>query len=181
MKHNYYLYEENGVFTILPWDFNLSFAGHEINNAESAVNFPIDTPVTTSLSERPLIGKLLEVPEYKELYHKYLREIVASYFGSGLFKDKVQKVDALIKNYVKDDATAFYTYEQYQNALPVLLEFGKQRAASITAQLAGALPSTSAQQGNNTPNQSTTSAGTVFILLGLLFVWRFRKRKYSSR
>jgi len=166
MKHNYYLYEENGVFTILPWDFNLSFAGHEINNAASAVNFPIDTPVTTALSERPLIGKLLEAPEYKELYHKYLREIVASYFDSGLFKDKVQKVDALIKNYVKDDATAFYTYEQYQNALPVLLEFGKQRAASITAQLAGALPSTSSQQSNNTPNQGAISAGIDLNALG---------------
>jgi len=29
MYHNYYLYEENGVFSILPWDFNLSFAGLE--------------------------------------------------------------------------------------------------------------------------------------------------------
>ncbi len=25
--HNYYLYEENGVFSILPWDWNLSFGG----------------------------------------------------------------------------------------------------------------------------------------------------------
>ncbi len=27
LKHNYYLYEENGVFSILPWDYNMSFAG----------------------------------------------------------------------------------------------------------------------------------------------------------
>ncbi|MEY9977147.1 CotH kinase family protein [Lysinibacillus sp. RC79] len=27
MKHNYYLYEENGVFSIIPWDFNMSFGG----------------------------------------------------------------------------------------------------------------------------------------------------------
>jgi spore coat protein CotH len=27
-KHNYYLYEQNGVFSILPWDFNLAFGGN---------------------------------------------------------------------------------------------------------------------------------------------------------
>ncbi|SDY27471.1 Spore coat protein CotH [Evansella caseinilytica] len=27
MKHNYYLYEENGVFSIIPWDYNMAFGG----------------------------------------------------------------------------------------------------------------------------------------------------------
>ncbi|MGE7114281.1 CotH kinase family protein [Lysinibacillus sp. NPDC047702] len=27
MKHNYYLYEEDGVFSIIPWDYNMSFGG----------------------------------------------------------------------------------------------------------------------------------------------------------
>ena len=27
MKHNYYLYEQNGNFTIIPWDYNMSFGG----------------------------------------------------------------------------------------------------------------------------------------------------------
>ena len=27
MKHNYYLYEENGMFSIIPWDYNMSFGG----------------------------------------------------------------------------------------------------------------------------------------------------------
>ena len=27
MKHNYYLYEDNGVFSIIPWDYNMSFGG----------------------------------------------------------------------------------------------------------------------------------------------------------
>lgn len=27
MKHNYYLYEDDGVFSIIPWDFNMSFGG----------------------------------------------------------------------------------------------------------------------------------------------------------
>ena len=27
MKHNYYLYENDGVFSIIPWDYNMSFGG----------------------------------------------------------------------------------------------------------------------------------------------------------
>ncbi len=27
MKHNYYLYEKDGVFSIIPWDYNMSFGG----------------------------------------------------------------------------------------------------------------------------------------------------------
>lgn len=27
MKHNYYLYEDSGVFSIIPWDYNMSFGG----------------------------------------------------------------------------------------------------------------------------------------------------------
>ncbi len=27
MKHNYYLYEQNGNFSIIPWDYNMSFGG----------------------------------------------------------------------------------------------------------------------------------------------------------
>lgn len=148
LKHNYYLYEENGVCTILPWDFNLAFAGHEINDANKAVNHPIDTPTTTNLSERPLIGKLLEVPEYKELYHKYLNQLVENYVNSS-FEDTVQKVDTLINSSVKNDATAFSTYAEYQKSLPVLVEFAKLRAESISAQLSGKQPATAAEQSNN--------------------------------
>ena len=74
MKHNYYLYENNGQISILPWDFNLAFAGFQSNSASSAVNFPIDTPVQgVDLSERPLLGKLLEVEEYSPVSYTHLR------------------------------------------------------------------------------------------------------------
>lgn len=58
LKHNYYLYEKDGVLTILPWDYNLSFAGFQTGSASAAVNFPMDTPVSgVSLSERPLLAR----------------------------------------------------------------------------------------------------------------------------
>lgn len=136
-KHNYYLYEKDGVFTILPWDLNMSFAGFQAGSAQQAVNFSIDTPVSGKLEDYPLIGKLLEVKEYKELYYKYLNEAIKLYFDSGDFSSSIDKLDSLINDYVNNDATAFYTYDQYEKSLPVLKEFGKLRAASVTAQLSG--------------------------------------------
>src|SRR5699024_9253448 len=60
LKHNYYVYEKDGILTMLPWDLNLAFAGYQSNHATSAVNDPIDTPVSgTTLEERPMIGQLL--------------------------------------------------------------------------------------------------------------------------
>ncbi|RXE60758.1 spore coat protein [Acetivibrio mesophilus] len=143
MYHNYYLYEEGGVFTLLPWDFNLSFAGFGVNDSSSAVNFPIDKPVTGSLEDAPLIGKLLEVPEYKERYHVYLKEIVEKYIDGGVYEDSINSINALISDYVKNDATAFYTFEEYQKGVQAILTFGKDRAESIRAQLNGTQPSSS--------------------------------------
>lgn len=60
LKHNYYLYEKDGVFQIHPWDLNLSFAGYQVKDGQSAVNFPIDKPVSDTMENSPLISKLLE-------------------------------------------------------------------------------------------------------------------------
>lgn len=147
MKHNYYLYEKGGKLTMLPWDYNLAFGGFQMGSAGTAVNLAIDTPVSgVEMSERPMLAKLLEVEEYKEKYHEYLEQIVNEYFNSGYFKKTVDSVNALISEYVRNDATAFYTHEQYTEAVAMLKEFGKLRAQSIEGQLNGTIPSTTAGQ-----------------------------------
>ena len=93
------------------------------------------------MEDRPLIGKLLEVPEYLERYHSYLQEIV-DYVNNGTFETRVLQIDQLIQSYVNNDATAFYTYEEYAAAVPMLLEYVKLRTKSIEGQLDGAIPST---------------------------------------
>ena len=150
MKHNYCLYEKNGQLTMLPWDYNLSFAGFQAGTSTSAVNFPIDTPVSgIDLSERPMLGKLLEVDEYKEIYHKYLKEIVDGYFNSGKFTETIEKVNSMINEYVKNDPTAFYSYDEYTTAVETIKEFGILRAKSIEGQLDGTIPSTTTEQDSN--------------------------------
>lgn len=142
MYHNYYLYERDGVFEMLPWDLNMSFAGFGVNNASSAVNFPIDSPVTGTLEDAPLIGKLLEVDEYKELYHSYLNQIIENYISNDGFNNLVTKIDNMIKDYVKEDVTAFYNYDEYESAVSELRTFMQDRSSSVIAQLNGEQPST---------------------------------------
>ena len=107
MKHNYYLYEENGVFSILPWDFNLSFGTFQMNSSQKVINFPIDEPVTDTMENSPLISKLLEVDEYKNLYHTYLNQIVEEYVNSGIYENKINTLNKLIYDYVAIDDIAF--------------------------------------------------------------------------
>jgi len=149
MQQNYYLYEKDGKVTILPWDYNLAFGGFQSGDASAAVNFTIDTPVSgVELSQRPLIGKLLEVHEYKERYHQYLQEI-ASYLSGGQFVEQVQTVDGLISDYVENDATAFCTYNQYKSAAETFKQFCLLRAESIQGQLDGTIPSTTSGQSGS--------------------------------
>lgn len=142
MYHNYYLYEKDGKVQVLPWDLNMSFGGFMINDANEAINFPIDTPTTDSMENAPLISKLLGNEKYLEKYHGYLQEILDNYVNNGLFEQEVEKNDQLISAAVKTDPTAFYTYNEYIAGVAELKLFMTERASSVDAQLAGTQPST---------------------------------------
>ena len=102
MGHNYYLYENNGQISMLPWDYNMAFGGFQAGSASDVVNLAIDTPLSgVTMEERPILSKLLEVPEYKAKYHEYLQEIVDGYFANGKFEQTVQTLNNLITDYVK--------------------------------------------------------------------------------
>lgn len=150
MKHNYYLYEENGKLSMLPWDYNLSFAGFQSGSASQAVNYPVDTAVSgVELEERPILNKLLENETYLAKYHEYLAEIAGTCWNDAAFEQKVRQLDQLIGSYVAQDPTAFYTYDEYQVALEALLDFVSLRSQSILGQLYGQIPSTEEGQKQN--------------------------------
>jgi len=158
MEQNYYLYERNGKVAVLSWDYNLAFGGFQSGDAQSAINFPIDTPVSgVEMSQRPLINTLLSVPEYKEKYHEYLNDIVTGYFNSGLFEKTLKSVTSAIDTYVKNDPTAFCTYEQYNSALDAFKQFCLLRAQSVSGQLSGKIPSTT--DGQKAESSALISAG----------------------
>lgn len=166
MGHNYYLYENNGQLSMLPWDYNMAFGGFMAGSASDVINLAIDTPLSgVTMEERPILSKLLEVPEYKAKYHEYLQEIIDGYFADGQFEQKVQTLNHLITDYVKNDPTAFVTYDKYKAAAAELTKLGTLRAESIQGQLDGTIPA-AAEEQKSSPNTLIDASSVDLTKLG---------------
>lgn len=207
-KQNYYLYEEDGVFSILPWDYNMAFGGlggmgrggqrgsraagnaaADItadagsianNNTENKAAAPpqlpngevlqtpandqdqnanalpgqsstallIDEPTQGALTERPLVAKLLAVDAYKEKYHDIIKEAIEGYLSEDSFSARVEQLKQMISEFVEQDPTAFYTYEEYEQGVTELLATNAKQVDNIAQQLAGTIPSSGDGSGS---------------------------------
>ncbi|MCM3174305.1 CotH kinase family protein [Paenibacillus sp. MER 99-2] len=125
--HNYMLYSDaNGKFTVVPWDFNMSFNGYSAGGGgrgtattgstttnTNATNVSVDEPVLgISMENVPMINNLLAVPEYKEKYLTYVNELTDYLEG---IQDRITELAAEIRPYVEADPTKFYTTEQFES------------------------------------------------------------------
>ena len=109
MIHNYYLYEEEGVLSMIPWDYNLAFGGFQgAKDASDLVNYPIDTPVSgKTVESRPMLAWIFADEEYTQLYHRYFAEFIEQYFDGGVFGEILSHAAELISAYVEKDPTKF--------------------------------------------------------------------------
>lgn len=207
--HNFYLYEENGRFTIIPWDMNLAFGGFgggevdiyeptkqsmgggpqqrgekenaaqgnppnaekqsegmpqgnppeqpdgENMSAEKSGNQP---PGLMSSGEKPLVTTLLENEAYCTMYEGYLREIAEKYLTEDYMSALVTTLYEWIAPYVQEDATAFCTYAEFQQACSIdptdpysLVYYAVNMSESIETQLNGGAPTFNTQdmKGND--------------------------------
>lgn len=147
--HNYFLYEKNGVLSILPWDYNLAFATYSlgmpnpVNDSALYVNYPINTPASGEIMmKRPLFHHLMKNDEYFKQYHRYFDQLIAEYFESGYFESFVEDTENMLSPYVQKDPTAFCSYEDYLLAVDTIEKFCMLRAKSIRGQLTGTIPAT---------------------------------------
>lgn len=163
MIHNYYLYEENGILSMLPWDYNLAFGSFGANtDTASLINHPIDSPVSGGDTDsRPMLSWIFKNDEYTELYHKYFKEFITNFFDSGKFEKLIDSTYTLIAPYIEKDSSKFCTYEEFKVGIATLKEFCLLRAESISKQLKGKIPSTSEGQADD--NSSFVKADTLSI------------------
>lgn len=183
--HNYYLAENDGVLSMIAWDYNLAFGGMggfgmdrmnggdnavtgqtgtdgTMDRAASMVNYPIDTPMLAgSTDDKPMIAWIFNNKEYLEKYHEVYADYV-EYFTSGKFAQMYDNAIALISPYVEKDPTAFCTYEDFQAGSFALREFCLLRAESISSQLEGTIAATSDGQ-TETNNANFVDASSVDI------------------
>lgn len=138
MIHNYYLYEEDGRLSMIPWDYNLAFGTFQAGSAVSAVNDPIDEV----LSDRPMQAWIFSDEAYTQRYH----ELYAEFLNTVDAAQIINEAYALIADYVEKDPTKFCTYEEFETGVQALHAFCALRKESVQRQLAGTVPSTSEQQ-----------------------------------
>ena len=147
MVHNYYLYEKDGVLSMIPWDYNLAFGGFQSADAAGTVNEPIDTPVSGgALSDRPMIAWIFDSEAYTALYHQYYQAFLGQCLESGWLRDLVDSTAAMIAPWVERDPTKFCTWEAFETGVESLKTFCDLRAQSVRGQLEGTIPSTSQGQ-----------------------------------
>lgn len=157
--HNYFLYEDKGVISIIPWDYNLAFATYSlgmpnpINDSTLYVNYPINTPASGEvMTKRSLYHNLMKNNEYYAKYHEYFDRLINEYFESGYFEQFVEQTTKMISHYVKKDPTAFCSYEDYLVATETITNFCMLRAESVRGQLSGKIGSTIKAQSESKAN-----------------------------
>lgn len=168
MIHNYYLYEKDGVMSMLPWDYNLAFGTFQSSDATSAVNSAIDSPVSGGdISDRPMIAWIFENEEYTNLYHKYFTQFISEFFDSGKVENIIDDTIEIISPYVKKDPTKFCDYDSFVLGASTLKKFCMLRAESVSGQLCGTISSSDSQNslssvdasGINISDMGTMSMG----------------------
>ena len=153
--HNYYLYEEEGVLSMIPWDYNLAFGTFRGGNGDSEVNAAIDSPVSGDVNDRPMVGWIFSCEEYTELYHRYFSEFIEQTDIASI----IYKTAALISDYVERDPTKFCTYDEFTTGVDTLRQFCELRTESVRAQLNGTIPSTT--DGQNADSSALIDASGI--------------------
>ena len=165
LAHNYYIYERDSVFSIIPWDFNESFGTFTMGcqDPNAMITFYIDEPTSGALADRPLIAKLLEHEDYKTAYHGYIEDLISGTMDSSIISITIEDTKNLISGHVANDPTAFYSYAEFETALGYgmvgnifgLQGFADDRTLNIIGQLSGTEPS----EGDGSGSCSGMSGG----------------------
>jgi spore coat protein CotH len=104
MGHNYYLYEDNGRFVIIPWDLNMAFGTFNYGlNREKLINYYIDEPTGGVVKDRPLVYRLLSYQPYLDAYHGYLKELLDGPFAVDTMNSRIDELVELIRPAVMTD------------------------------------------------------------------------------
>ena len=154
--HNYFLYEEDGILSILPWDYNLAFGTYAlgmtnpIRDPNILINYPINTPAEGEIMlNRPLYHHLMKHDEYFARYHAFFDEFLSEYFENGRFERTLRQIESLIASYVQRDPTAFCSFDDHRLAVDTLEAVCLLRAESVRGQLSGEIPATLKEQQEN--------------------------------
>ena len=131
---NYYLYRDNeGLWNTIPWDMNMSFGAFRLSDASTYWNGfsvtqaasinPLSHYSGVSVSERPLMRSLFEVPMHRRMYLAHIRAIIEEHFVNGDIYQLAEQLRTLIDPHVQADANKFYSYQGFLDNLADQVSF----------------------------------------------------------
>jgi spore coat protein CotH len=164
--HNFYLYEDNGIFALLPWDTNEAFGNFTCGcDREGVLNFRIDEPTCGSMPQKALAQAVINDPDLTATYHSLLSEFIGGLFSASSMESRITTAADVIRPFVELDTTKFYSMAQFEAGLDQgststsssggmgasaigLMAFVTARSGSVQSQLDGTLASTSTGEGS---------------------------------
>ena len=153
MAHNYYLYESVGQLNLLPWDYNLAFGGmggmggsNGSSDSNDSATRMVNNAIDHAFSGTEFFDTLMENEDYHARYYGYLKQLVEEYIDEGGFESFYRRTRNQIDSLVEQDPTAFYSYEEYEEAVDTLYEIVRLRGQSIGGQIEGTIPSAEEEQ-----------------------------------
>ena len=153
MAHNYYLYESVGQLNLLPWDYNLAFGGmggmggsNGSSDSNDSATRMVNNAIDHAFSGTEFFDTLMENEEYHARYYGYLKQLVEEYIDEGGFESFYRRTRNQIDSLMEQDPTAFYSYEEYEEAVDTLYEIVRLRGQSIGGQIEGTIPSAEEEQ-----------------------------------
>lgn len=118
MGHNYYLYEDNGKFCVIPWDLNMAFGTFGMGPNRGGVgnvDLYIDEPTTGAMAGKPLVARLFAHQPYLDKYHQYLKQLLNGGFAEGVIEARIDELAKIIRPYVEADKLKFFTNEDFES------------------------------------------------------------------
>ncbi|MFI8684608.1 CotH kinase family protein [Rossellomorea sp. NPDC077527] len=130
--HNYALYRnpENGLFSIIPWDYDATF-GRKVSGG--VMNY--DYVPLTGKEKNKLTTRLMKVPEFRRQYKELLEEILETKFTVKYLKESVMALHANLRPYVLDDPHIKQDIRQFDREPSFIFEFIKARRAFLKREL----------------------------------------------
>ena len=113
--NDYYAYSDprHGRFQIMPWDLNTTFGGYDWGRILGTNRHLMKIDYSGGSSLRPMIERLLAVPQYRERYHAHYRTMLDEFFDWKVLGPIVAKYQKLIEDGVKADTKKLYATQLF--------------------------------------------------------------------
>ncbi len=119
--HNYYLYENDyDRFNTIVWDLNECFGVFK-NGGQGQLS--IDKMINLNPlwnydnDKRPLIEKLMAIPDYKKRYFAHYRTFINEFLANNAMKNRATQLQNMIDTFVANDPNSLYPYPAFQHGL----------------------------------------------------------------